>query len=201
MDARIFMNYYTSIDLNGLLLKAATIDDDTGTTLRIHLLCERLVEAWICACSGNAYVFGDDAKRLRMECSSKIEMAKNFGLPSDICEAIGVINSLRNDIAHNVSKQEIPDSRIQSIAAKTSNHIAKTNEKPLDNCYITIFDENGNEQETVTLKSESSKNRLKLYLIFGEILRHVMLVIAKKHSGKWDNDFSQHQYAITLTKK
>lgn len=50
MNTRIFMDYYHEIDFPSLFARAVESDDDVGTTLRIHLLCERMVEAWICAC-------------------------------------------------------------------------------------------------------------------------------------------------------
>lgn len=41
MNARIFMDYCHEIDFPSLFARAVESDDDVGTTLRIHLLCER----------------------------------------------------------------------------------------------------------------------------------------------------------------
>ena len=38
------MDYYHEIDFPSLFARAVESDDDVGTTLRIHLLCERMVE-------------------------------------------------------------------------------------------------------------------------------------------------------------
>ena len=64
MNARIFMDYYHEIDFPSLFARAVESDDDVGTTLRIHLLCERMVEAWICACCDCQDLFGRDKNKL-----------------------------------------------------------------------------------------------------------------------------------------
>ncbi|KAA5961010.1 MULTISPECIES: hypothetical protein [Pantoea] len=197
MDARVFMEYYTAIDVNDLLLKAATIDDDVGTTLRLHLISERLIESWICACCNNAGLFGQDKNRVLVECSAKIEMAINLGLPEHLGKAFKVLNSLRNDIAHNPIKNSIPDSRIQSFAEKTDNHIRLSSDVTLSKRYVTVNSPDGNEVATVTMASDSSQNRLKLCLIFSVLMQEMMKFVASKHDKQWDNDFSQHQYSFT----
>lgn len=197
MDARVFMDYYTAIDVNDLFLKAATIDDDVGTTLRLHLLSERLIESWICACCNNPGLFGEGKNRVLVECSAKIEMAINLGLPENLGKAFKVLNSLRNDIAHNPTKHSIPDSRIQSFAEKTDNHLRLSSEETLSKRYVTVNDQHGDEVTTVTLDSDGSQNRLKLCLIFSVLMQEMVRFVASKHDKRWDNDFSQHQYAFT----
>lgn len=197
MDARVFMNYYTAIDVNDLFLKAETIDDDVGTTLRLHLLSERLIESWICACCSNSGLFGKDKNRVLVECSAKIEMAINLGLPENLGKALKVLNSLRNDIAHNPAKHSIPDSRIQSFAEKTENHLRISSDATLAKRYVTVNDQHGNEVATITMDSDSSKNRLKLCLIFSTLMQEMMKFVASKHDKRWDNDFTQHQYSFT----
>lgn len=81
MNTRIFMDYYHEIDFPSLFARAVESDDDVGTTLRIHLLCERMVEAWICACCDCQDLFGRDKNKLLIECNTKISMAGNTGIP------------------------------------------------------------------------------------------------------------------------
>lgn len=201
MDARVFMNYYTEIDVNDLILKAVNVDDDVGTTLRLHLLSERLIESWICACCNNDGLFGKDKSRVLVDCSAKIEMSINLGLPENLGKALKVLNSLRNDIAHNPTKNTIPDSRIQSIAEITDNLLRLSSETTLSKRYVTVNDECGDEVITVTMDSDKSQNRLKLCLIFGVLMQEMMKFVASKHDKSWANDFSQHQYSPTMKEK
>lgn len=191
MNVRVFMDYYSVIDVSDLIIKATSIDDDVGTTLRIHLLCERLAEAWICAHCSCPDLFGNEKERVRMECDAKIAMAGNLGLPQQIIKTLKTINSLRNDIAHNTAKQEIPDSRIQSMAASLGDYLRSVG-GDINKLHVAITSPEGNEK-VITLSSDSSQNRLKLCAIFAGLLREVAKIAASKHTGRWDNDFTQRQ--------
>lgn len=199
MDARIFMEHYNGIDISNLLIKAATIDDDIGTTLRVHLLCERLIEAWICAHCGCPNLFGGEKDRVKIESDSKISLAGNLGLPKQIVKTLKTINSLRNDIAHNSDRQGIPDGRIQSMTATMSEYLTSVG-KDINEQGVLINDEDGNPIETVTLTADSSKNRLKLCLIFGLTMSEIIKIVASKHSGGWDNNFTEYDYNVQLNK-
>lgn len=199
MDARIFMDHCSGINISDLLIKATSIDDDIGTTLRVHLLCERLVESWICAHCSCLELFGTEKERVKIECDAKIALAANLGLPKQIAKTLKTINSLRNDIAHNSDKQEIPDARIQSMSASMGDYLLSVGED-INKAFVTINDAQGNEVETVTLSSDNSKNRLKLCLIFGQVISATLMLIVSRHSGNWDNNFSQYNYAVNLKK-
>lgn len=200
MNAKIFMDYCYAIDVPALVAKAAQSDDDTGTALRLHLLCERMVEAWICACSDCPELFGSERNRVLIECNAKIAMAGNLGIPSELIKALKTFNSLRNDLAHNPSLQEIPDSRIQSLK-DTLNEYFKLHpvEPSLGSSKVGIFDESGKLTDEVSLDSDSSKNRLKLLLLFSKLMQAIVQFVAENHKGKWDNQFSQYDYRPTLT--
>lgn len=199
MDARIFMEHYNGIDIGTLFIKATTVDDDIGTTLRVHLLCERLIEAWICAHCGCQNLFGGEKDRVKIESDSKIALAANLGLPKQIVKTLKTINSLRNDIAHNSDKQGIPDGRIQSMTATMSEYLTSVG-KDINEQGVLINDEDGNPIETVTLAADSSKNRLKLCLIFGLTMSEIIKIAASKHSGGWDNNFTVYDYNVQLNK-
>lgn len=199
MDARIFMEHYNGVDVSSLLIKASTVDDDIGTTLRVHLLCERLIESWICAHCECQNLFGGDKDRVRVECDSKIAMAVNLGLPKQIAKTLKTINSLRNDIAHNSDKIGIPDARIQSMSTTMGEYLASIGEN-INEQSIMINNEDGSEIETVSLISDSTKSRLKLCLIFGLVMRAITKLVASKHSKGWDNNFAEYEYNIKINK-
>ncbi|WP_333890039.1 hypothetical protein [Atlantibacter subterraneus] len=202
MNARIFMDYCSSIDIPDLLVKASLSDDDTGTALRLHLLCERMVEAWICACCDNAELFGGDKNKVLIECNAKIAIAGNLGIPSEIVKSLKTFNSLRNDLAHNPAIQEIQDSRIQSLKDTLQGYFKQHPIEPsLEKSKVGIFDAEGKLTEEVTLESDSSKNRLKLVLLFSKLMQELLRCVAASHKGRWGNQFSQFEYSVTINKK
>lgn len=199
MDARIFMDYCNSIDISNLFAKAATTDDDIGTTLRLHLLCERMVEAWICACCNCPDLFGTDKNKVLIECNTKIKMAENLGIPPELIKPIKTINSMRNDLAHNPTIQTISDPRIQSLRDTLAEYFKHHPVGPsLDDCKVGVFDSNGDLSEEVSLDSDSSKNRTKLVLLFSKLMQFLLKFVAENHKGNWDNQFSQFEYNVTM---
>ncbi|HAG0017688.1 TPA: hypothetical protein G8O67_005080 [Salmonella enterica] len=180
MNVFIFANHLTSININDLYLKAMLMDDDIGTTLRLHLISERVVESWICASCGYDSVFVNKKNPVKMDAIDKINMAINMGFPAGAGRALQVLNALRNDIAHNPLKSSIPDSRIQSLAEITNNYLISSGWKPLKDLKAEIFDEQGKLQTTITIES-SCANRLKLCLIFSQILSAILELVVKEH--------------------
>lgn len=201
MNARIFMDYCSAIDISDLLAKASLSDDEIGTVLRLHLLCERMVEAWICACCDSVELFGDGKNKVRIECDAKIAMAGNLGIPPELVKALKTFNSLRNDIAHNLTAQEIQDAKIQSLKDTLQGYFRQHPIEPsLEESKVGIFDAEGKLTEEVTLESDSSKNRLKLVLLFSKLMHSLMHCVASNHKGRWDNQFSQFEYNVTHNK-
>lgn len=195
MNARIFMDYYHEIDFPSLFARAVESDDDVGTTLRIHLLCERMVEAWICACCDCQDLFGRDKNKLLIECNTKISMAGNLGIPPELMKSLKTINSMRNDLAHNPSIQSIADSRIQSLKDTLTEYFT---EPSMEESKLGIFNAENQLTEEVSLDSDSSKNRLKLILLFSKLMQALMQLVAANHNGRWDNQFSQFVYHVTM---
>jgi hypothetical protein len=184
------MDVFTSIDVNDFVIKASQTDDSTGTVLRVHLLCEKMVEAWVCASTGFPQLFDDDGSQLLIECSSKLKLAKNTGLPDGLYKAFKVINTLRNDIAHNPSRQEIPNSKIASIRSHLDNHLGSKGKELTGKNYIKTFNENGEYLGYATFDSEESSNKLKLSLALNIIVGEMAVEVSSRNK-KWDNDFRQ----------
>ncbi|EOD1046651.1 hypothetical protein ACT555_004626 [Citrobacter amalonaticus] len=199
MNARIFMDYCHAIDVPSLLSRATLSDDDTGTALRLHLLCERMVEAWICSCCDCVELFGSDKNKVRIDCDAKIAMAGNLGIPSELVKTLKTFNSLRNDLAHNPSIEEIPNSRIQSMKDSLNSYLVKfPDEEPLEKTRVGFI---GDDEKTISehsFNSNETPNRLKLCLIFAKIMKLLFKQVAANHKGNWDNQFSQFEYNVTM---
>lgn len=89
-------------------------NDDLIIVLRVHLLAENLLDAWICSFAGNVDFLSLPIE-LNFSFSQKLNLARNMGLPSELYAVINGINKLRNKMAHNLSKKKIEDIDIEKI--------------------------------------------------------------------------------------
>ena len=63
---------------------------------------------------------------------------------------------------------------------------------------LGIFNAENQITEEVSLDSDSSKNRLKLILLFSKLMQALVRLVAANHNGRWDNQFSQFVYRVTM---
>lgn len=63
---------------------------------------------------------------------------------------------------------------------------------------LGIFNAENQLTEEISLDSDSSKNRLKLILLFSKLMQVLMQLVATNHNGRWDNQFSQFVYHVTM---
>ncbi|MCH9267717.1 hypothetical protein [Pantoea ananatis] len=190
MDARIYMNVFTSIELNDFIIKASQTEDTVGTVLRVHLVCEKMIEGWICGTIRVENFFIDDGKQIIIDCNTKIKLARNAGMPDSLCKAFKAINALRNDIAHNPTLQQIPDAKIESIRAHLDNHLAAKGKPLSENHYIKTSNSSSHELANVTFQSQEPSNKLKLCLALNILVGEVVSEVAARNKN-WDNDFRQ----------
>lgn len=191
MNAKIFMTVFSEMALPDYVLKATLTEDVIGTVLRIHLICEQAAEAWICGVAGSEAVFGSGKDRVIIECDKKLKIAKNLGLPDQLFKAFKTINSLRNDIAHNHDKEDIPNSKIQSIKDSLNNYKIGSSHENLDDIPFNLFDESGGNPKEYFLWSDDMPNKLKLCALTMHLISKLTITVAQSHKGRWDNDYTQ----------
>ncbi|EHL6631282.1 hypothetical protein KFL82_004782 [Salmonella enterica] len=95
-------------------IEASASSDAVGIVLRMHLICELLTEAWVCAACNQRDLFMDGDKPIRIECDTKLKLARNLGLPVPLYNAMKTINKVRNRFAHQ-SSSSITEADISSI--------------------------------------------------------------------------------------
>ncbi|MDE9448174.1 hypothetical protein KKJ04_22405, partial [Xenorhabdus bovienii] len=66
MKTQIFADQIGELNLPELSLQAVLTDDIIGSILRIHLMCEQLLESWICAACNQKNFFGNGKDRIRI---------------------------------------------------------------------------------------------------------------------------------------
>jgi len=130
--------------------------DDVLVILRIHLMCENLLEAWICASTDRPEFFSHP-EDLRLTFNNKLGIAYNLDLPKAAHEFLAQVNKARNEFAHNLHKKTITN----GLSSKLERIIAKL--VPLSPPEMQIMD---GDREVDSLRSESTPERLKLCMIF-----------------------------------
>jgi hypothetical protein len=89
--------------------------DDVLIVLKIHLLAENLVDAWVCSFAGKVDFLNAPVK-LNFSFSQKLKLARNMGLPDELFKVVSEINKLRNKMAHDLSKKKIEEEDIKIIS-------------------------------------------------------------------------------------
>lgn len=178
MNLAIFQDTLYSIDVNDFVLKAAQTDDLIGAVLRLHLVGEKIIEAWICAASGFSNFFLEDKnKQFIIECDIKLKIAKNMGLPKSLCTTLKTLNSLRNSIAHDPKLQDIEPKKIDSMMEGLRNHLNDNGKRSLKDQRIKISNPSKTGYVEVGFDTNDISNKIKLSLILnilvGEIHKEV----------------------------
>ncbi|MDA5609172.1 hypothetical protein [Pasteurella multocida] len=163
MNTNIFTQIFTENldDLVKFINDALITKDTIGSVLRMHLLCEKIIETYICAICNQANLFGNQEKTsIIIECDKKLSMAKNLGLHNTIYNLLKNINSIRNNLAHNILSDPLPNNRIESSLDLVKNFMEENQLK--GKFGITIFDTN--EKPIKTITQENCENNHEKFL-------------------------------------
>lgn len=163
------MNFekFVKISGNNLSKQIIEIIDDNETisaTLCIHLVCEKLLEAWICGVCNkdNFFYLGDD--RIIVDFSAKLKIAQALELPEPICKAISKINKIRNTIAHNQNIKGIEQKDFDSLASLLDNFLYE-NELKIIEKQIEIFDKKTSAKKMYIYKNTETPDKIKLLMV------------------------------------
>ncbi|MFE8048137.1 hypothetical protein [Brenneria goodwinii] len=171
MNIQSFINYYGTIGMAQPMIKIANSEDDLGVVLRIHLLCEKFLEAWICGITGhdNLFIEAPQTGDFKMEFSQKLKMCQLTGLPESAYKSIKKINDIRNSFAHRLSVTAIQDSEIDSV----HHHVGRLAETylsfPLSEFQMETYDEDGQTKYRYELESRDTPNRAKLVCLYSAL--------------------------------
>lgn len=113
MNIKHFHEAFRDNATNLQMVEALRSPDEVGSVLRMHLYLERVIEAWVAAVTDNPKIFSNGSDS-RFTFYVKLEIAKNFDLPSDLYTAIRMINKTRNGFSHNINKK-IDDIEIRDV--------------------------------------------------------------------------------------
>ncbi|MFC2541171.1 hypothetical protein [Neisseria sicca] len=95
-------------------------NDEIGTVLRIHLICEQFLEIYICSICNQEKLFcfqekaNSEEQKITISFDHKLKMAKSLKLPDWGYNIFVNVNTIRNRLAHRINGQ-IDYSRLESI--------------------------------------------------------------------------------------
>lgn len=159
MNNEIFNNYMKKInqlkEFTSILLHT---DDDILAILKIHLLCEHLIEAWICSKVNQENLFIEPIK-INMNFSTKLKLARNMSLQKEIYSLFNKINSIRNKFAHNLSQTIISNKDIEDLKNIISNNTLFVNA-------LKMSFHRSDKEEEYNIQNASTPNRVKLCILY-----------------------------------
>lgn len=166
MSNEIFNSYMQKInqqeEFMSILLE---IDDDILAILKIHLLCEHLIEAWVCSKTNQENLFVEPVK-INMNFSTKLKLARNMGLQKEIYSLFSKINNIRNKFAHNLSHTIISDKDIEDMK-----NIISNNTLFIDALNMSF--QRSDKEEKYNIENNSTPNRVKLYIFYFSIVLNI----------------------------
>lgn len=170
-----FKLYYETVSSNDFL----------GAIIRIDLICESILEAWVCAVCSQPELF-KQAKHSNgfIMFGHKAILAENTGLDSDVIKIFNRVNQIRNNFAHNpfiqddVSREiETPMTSIKSHFDNIKNKMKKQYRVDWDseNAFVKLHDKELELHKYGSL-SDAEKIILVVFLIIIFISREVKLL-------------------------
>lgn len=143
-------------------------EDDIGVVLRLHLVTEKILEAWCCAASNNQNFFDGFGESLTMSYAAKLKLASNFGLNEFSYQEFKEINRIRNARSHQIDNSQITDQEIHKMIT----HISKGGRKELIESKNFGMFVDGEEKY---LNKEGISNREKFIAILASVIHRVTL--------------------------
>ncbi|MDE1486771.1 hypothetical protein KKI90_10275 [Xenorhabdus bovienii] len=185
MNPQLFVNQIGELNLPELTLQAALIDDVIGSILRIHLVCEQLLESWICAACNQGDFFGDGNKRVRINFETKLNISRNVGLPAPLYNSIRIINKIRNEVAHDHYFKDIPNDKIRNLVNFLDGYrLDCPTDKHSDEMPMKIFNEDGSVKSSYSFNDPDTPNKIKLFTCFIMLQTKLFCFIGKIHNDQ-----------------
>ncbi len=180
MNPAIFMKIFGEVDISKLFLNIDQNDDELGSVLRIHLLCERLLDAWIAAHLDKEDLFQNSAgEKIKFNPSYglKLGLAKKLGMHPGLCTCLQTINKIRNSFAHRYDCEPLLAKDMQAMANILISIPLPGNVKSVDDFEFKIIDINDNEIKSYYFNDEKTPNRIRLTIVFSNILARIISVV------------------------
>jgi len=176
MNIFIFQKLFDNKSVHKALIASTECKDDIGVALRLHLITENFLEAFICASIGKENLFDpkpDTVRPFKLNYFKKLELAERLGLPMQSFRVLDKFNGLRNDLAHKITIEAINKNLIASLADLVRN-MDNDSDLHLDDECAEFFNANGTSKGFFSFKSKETPNRIKLIIIIRSFIRRTI---------------------------
>lgn len=176
MNFELFDTIFNAAVVPDSLIAASVSDDDIGVLLRTHLISERFLQGYISAAINKGDLFSGESKdkdKCKMSYFSKLKCAKTNGMPESTFDALKALNDERNDMAHEIGKDKISASLIDTIeicCLQINGH----SDIALDEYHMQTWDENGHPIAIYKYRDMQTPPRVKLLILFGCLVRRTL---------------------------
>jgi len=173
MNFEIFQTMFGHQSVANALISSSESSDDIGVVLRMHLVTESFLEAFICAAVNNADMFSTepaDKVVLRLNYQSKLGMALKLGLPLPAYKAMERLNTMRNKLAHRIDNELIDESVLESLSTHAKSIQCDEGHR-LSEESAEFFNADGSSRGVHKLSDPSTPNRIKLMIIISALIR------------------------------
>jgi hypothetical protein len=158
-----------------IVKEAIETKDEICSILRTHLFFERILEAWIYAKCNKEDFFNDT----QIGFFTKLKIACNLGLFSEVYDIGERLNKIRNTIAHHVLREENQEkfnSLYEGLRDSFKNKIiVKHQEWENGNIGLKFYKENGEEEMSILWNDKSIKKHIMLAVICTLTLSYLVI--------------------------
>jgi len=177
MNSAIFQRLFGNEVIGNAIISCSESEDDVGVVLRLHLITENYLEAFICSAIQLEHLFDTDlsnGKPFKLNYYKKLEFASKLGLPNSSLKALEKLNHLRNQLAHRIQSDLVDDATITSL----SDHVRSIDGDttlPLVEEQAEFFNFDGSSRAKYSVTSVETPNRIKLMILVLALIRRTTL--------------------------
>lgn len=178
MNFEIFQTLFGRQSVANALISSSESSDEIGVVLRMHLVTESFLEAFICAAVNNADMFSTESTDkvvLRLNYQSKLGLALKLGLPLPAYKAMERLNTMRNKLAHRIENELIDEAVLESLSTYAKSIQCGENHR-LSEEGAEFFNADGSSRSVHKLSDPATPNRIKLMIIISALIRRATKV-------------------------
>lgn len=171
VNAIIFRTIFDDISVREAMIATFSSKDDLGCFLRLHLISETYLEAFLAGALNSKDLFSDDPVdkvKLQMNYASKAQLAFKLGMPEGAYKGFMLMNKVRNHAAHHINNELLTSDFINNLK-NFANSIGKREPDEIKKHGAQRFNDDGSIAENYTYGSPDTPNRIKLMIILAAI--------------------------------
>lgn len=190
-NMHIFMGIYGTQEFNSASIGVIYSEDDLTCVLKLHLLTERLLEAWICGCTEVDIFSTEHDVRFTPSYSTKLALAARLGFPKPAFEALDKFNKLRNEFAHKLSTNDIEMRYLESMFTHIERMPLGPDMQQIKDMKFGTYNSDESIKNEYIYTDKETPPRIKLILIYTSLTQRIFY-----HITQHTNVFSKSGHPV-----